>query len=145
MPSRDKLILLTGASGYIGGRLLDRLEASGRPVRCLTRRPEVMQGRVPPPTEVVEGDLLDRSSLGTAFEGVQIAYYLVHSMGGRGDFEVLDRRAAANFADVAKLAGVRQIVYLGGLGCGDDLSSHLASRHEVGRTLRTSRIPTVEL
>ena len=66
-------------------------------------------------------------------------------MGGRGDFEVLDRRAAANFADVARLAGVRQIVYLGGLGSGDDLSPHLASRHEVGRTLRTSRIPTVEL
>jgi len=145
MPSRDKLILLTGASGYIGGRLLDRLEASGRPVRCLTRRPEVMQGRVHPPTEVVEGDLLNRASLDTAFEGVQIAYYLVHSMGGRGDFEVLDRRAAANFADVARLAGVRQIVYLGGLGSGDDLSPHLASRHEVGHTLRTSRIPTVEL
>ena len=143
--SSDQIILLTGASGYIGGRLLRRLESSGRPVRCLTRRPEVMQGRVHPPTEVVEGDLLDRASLDTAFEGVQIAYYLVHSMGGGGDFEVLDRRAAANFADVARLAGVRQIVYLGGLGSGDDLSPHLASRHEVGRTLRTSRIPTVEL
>ena len=143
--SSDQIILLTGASGYIGGRLLHRLESSGRPVRCLTRRPEVMQGRVHPPTEVVEGDLLNRASLDTAFEGVQIAYYLVHSMGGRGDFEVLDRRAAANFADVARLAGVRQIVYLGGLGSGDDLSPHLASRHEVGRTLRTSRIPTVEL
>jgi uncharacterized protein YbjT (DUF2867 family) len=143
--SCDQIILLTGASGYIGGRLLHRLESSGRPVRCLTRRPEVMQGRVHPPTEVVEGDLLNRASLDTAFEGVQIAYYLVHSMGGRGDFEVLDRRAAANFADVARLAGVRQIVYLGGLGSGDDLSPHLASRHEVGRTLRTSRIPTVEL
>ena len=114
-------------------------------MRCLTRRPEILQGRVGPPTKVVEGDLLDRASLDAAFEGVQIAYYLVHSMGGPGDFEVLDRRAAANFADVARLAGVRQIVYLGGLGRGDDLSPHLASRQEVGRTLRASRIPTVEL
>jgi uncharacterized protein YbjT (DUF2867 family) len=104
-----------------------------------------MQGRVHPSTEVVEGDLLNHASLGTAFEGVQIAYYLVHSMGGRDDFEVLDRRAAANFADAAKLAGVRQIVYLGGLGRGEDLSPHLASRHEVGRVLRTSQIPTAEL
>ena len=114
-------------------------------MRCLTRRPEILQGRVGPPTKVVEGDLLDRASLNAAFEGVQIAYYLVHSMGGPGDFEDLDRRAAANFADVARLAGVRQIVYLGGLGRGDDLSPHLASRQEVGRTLRGSRIPTVEL
>src|SRR5205085_12088748 len=109
----DQVILLTGASGYIGGRLLRRLESSGRHVRCMTRQPEIMQGRVHPSTEVVEGDLLNRASLATAFEGVQSAYYLVHSMGGRGDFEVLDRRAAANFADAAKLAGVRQIVYLG--------------------------------
>jgi uncharacterized protein YbjT (DUF2867 family) len=138
-------ILLTGASGYIGGRLLRRLESSGHPVRCLTRRPELMQGRVPPPTEVVEGDLLDCASLGAAFEGVEIAYYLVHSMGGRGNYAALDRRAAANFGDIARLAGVRQIVYLGGLGRGDDLSPHLASRHEVGRILRNSRIPTVEL
>ena len=143
--SGDQLVLLTGASGYIGGRLLHGLESSGRRVRCLTRRPEIMQGRVGPATEIVVGDLLDRASLDAAFEGVQIAYYLVHSMGGPGDFEVLDRRAAANFADVARLAGVRQIVYLGGLGRGDDLSPHLASRQEVGRTLRASRIPTVEL
>jgi uncharacterized protein YbjT (DUF2867 family) len=145
MPTRDKPVLVTGGSGYVGGRLLGRLEASGYPVRCLTRRPEVMRGRIRPSTEVVEGDLLDRESLGTAFEGVQVAYYLVHSMGGRGDFEALDRRAAANFADLADRAGVRQIVYLGGLGRGDDLSRHLASRHEVGRILRTSRVPTIEL
>ena len=80
--SGDQLILLTGASGYIGGRLLHGLESPGRPVRCLTRRPEILQGRVGPPTKVVEGDLLDRTSLNAAFEGVQIAYYLVHSMGG---------------------------------------------------------------
>ena len=141
----DQTILLTGASGYIGGRLLHGLESSSRQVRCLTRRPEIMRGRVGPRTEVVDGDLLDRASLDDAFEGVHTAYYLVHSMGGPGDFEVLDRRAAANFAGVARLAGVRQIVYLGGLGRGGDLSPHLASRQEVGRTLRASRIPTVEL
>jgi uncharacterized protein YbjT (DUF2867 family) len=142
---RDETILLTGASGYIGGRLLHGLESSGRPVRCLTRRPEILQGRVGTATEVVEGDLLNRASLDTAFEGVHTAYYLVHSMGGPGDFEALDHRAAANFADAARLAGVRQIVYLGGLGSGDDLSPHLASRQDVGRVLRESRIPTVEL
>jgi uncharacterized protein YbjT (DUF2867 family) len=104
-----------------------------------------MRGRVHPPTKIVEGDLLDRASLDAAFEGVRVAYYLVHSMGSGGDFEVLDRRAAENFAECARLAGVRQIVYLGGLGGEDDLSPHLASRHEVGRTLRASGIPTVEL
>jgi len=139
-------ILLTGASGYIGGRLLHRLEVAGRPVRCLTRRPDVIRERVNPrTTEVVAGDVLERASLDAAFEGVATAYYLVHSMGATGDFGDLDRYAAINFADAARRAGVARIIYLGGLGDGDDLSPHLASRHEVGRLLRRSRIPTVEL
>ncbi|HEV2923455.1 MAG TPA: SDR family oxidoreductase [Solirubrobacteraceae bacterium] len=138
-------ILLTGASGYVGGRLLRRLEASRRPLRCLTRRPEVLRNRVKRGAEVVEGDVLDPSSLDPAFEGVHTACYLVHSMGGAEDFEELDRRAAANFAAAARTAGVAQIVYLGGLGGDADLSPHLASRHEVGRLLRQSGIPTVEL
>jgi uncharacterized protein YbjT (DUF2867 family) len=141
----DGLVLLTGASGYIGGRLLRRLEESGRPLRCLTRRPDVLRSRVAARTQVVAGDVLDRSSLDGAFRGVHTACYLVHSMGGEGDFEDLDRRAAANFADAARAAGVAQIVYLGGLGGSDDLSAHLASRHEVGELLRESGIPTVEL
>ena len=79
------------------------------------------------------------------FEGVDVAYYLVHSIGGKRDFEDLDRRAAANFARAAKSAGVRQIIYLGGLGHERDLSAHLASRHEVGALLRRSGIPLIEL
>jgi uncharacterized protein YbjT (DUF2867 family) len=141
----NRTILLTGASGYVGGRLLRRLEASSRPLRCLTRRPHLLRDRVQPQTEVVEGDVLDRASLAAAFQGVHTACYLVHSMGGAGDFEELDRRAAINFAEAARAAGVKQIVYLGGLGRDDDLSPHLASRHEVGRLLRDHGVPTVEL
>jgi len=138
-------ILLTGASGYVGGRLLRRLEASRRPLRCLTRRPDGLRDRIGPHTEVVEGDVLDRASLDAALQNVHTAYYLVHSMGSDGDFEALDRRAAGNFAAAAKAAGVAQIVYLGGLGADDHLSAHLASRHEVGRLLRGGGVPTVEL
>lgn len=141
----DRSIMITGASGYVGGRLLHRLEGSSRPLRCLTRRPDVLRHRVGSHTEVVEGDVLDRASLDTAFQGIHTAYYLVHSMGGGGDFEELDRRAALNFAEAARAAGVAQIVYLGGLGDDDDLSPHLASRHEVGRLLRGGGVPTVEL
>jgi uncharacterized protein YbjT (DUF2867 family) len=127
--------MITGASGYVGGR----------PLRCLTRRPDALRDRVGPDTDVVEGDVLDRGSLDTAFQGIHTAYYLVHSMGGDGDFEELDRRAALNFAEAARAAGVAQIVYLGGLGDDADLSPHLASRHEVGRLLRDHGVPTVEL
>jgi uncharacterized protein YbjT (DUF2867 family) len=142
--SRDT-ILLTGATGYIGGRLLHRLEGADRRVRCLTRRPEALVGRVGPSTQVVAGDLLDRESLAAALSGVRTAYYLVHSMGAPGDFEELDRRAAINFARAARDAGVGRMVYLGGLGSGDDLSAHLASRHEVGDILRNSGVATIEL
>ena len=139
-------ILIAGASGYIGGRLLRQLEMSGRSVRCVTRRPDAVQDRVSSrATRVVRGDVLDRESLDPAFEGVTTAYYLVHSMGGADSFRDLDRRAAINFADAAKCAGVGRIVYLGGLGRGDDLSPHLASRQEVGRLLRATGVPTVEL
>jgi uncharacterized protein YbjT (DUF2867 family) len=139
-------ILIAGASGYIGGRLLRRLEEAGRPVRCLTRRADVLQDRVSSPaTQVVKGDVLDRASLDPAFAGVRTAYYLVHSMGSADSFVDLDRRAAINFADAAKSAGVAQIIYLGGLGRGEELSPHLASRHEVGRLLRATGVTTVEL
>jgi uncharacterized protein YbjT (DUF2867 family) len=144
-PASDRRILLTGASGYVGGRLLSRLEGSGRPLRCLTRRPDLLRDRVRPQTEVVEGDVLARASLDVALSGVHTACYLVHSMGGAGNFEELDRRAAINFAEAASAVGVGQIIYLGGLGRDDDLSPHLASRHEVGRLLRSCGVPTVEL
>src|SRR6202051_4760722 len=139
------LVLLTGASGYIGGRLLKELEKAGWPVRCLARRPDFLRSRVAASTEVIKADCLDRSSLVPAMAGVQTAYYLVHSMGSSGKFEQEDREAAQNFADVARDSGVRRIVYLGGLGNQDKaLSAHLRSRHEVADILRSSEIPTIE-
>jgi len=143
--SASETVLLTGASGYIGGRLLHRLEAQGRhPLRCMTRRPSALAGRTADQTEVVAGDVLEPESLAAAMYGVWTAYYLVHSMGAPGDFEELDRVAASNFAAAARRAGVRRIVYLGGLGDGCHLSSHLASRQEVGEILRASGVPTIE-
>jgi uncharacterized protein YbjT (DUF2867 family) len=139
------LTLVTGASGYVGGRLVPELERRGHRVRCLARRPEHVRPRVGAATEVVAGDLLDPASLQAALAGVEAACYLVHSMGSRGDFEAEDRQAAANFAAAARAAGVRRIVYLGGLGHEPGLSRHLRSRQEVGRILRESGVPTIEL
>ena len=137
------LIALTGATGYVGGRLLHALEARGERVRCLSRRPESLSARVGPGTEVVPGDVLRPKTLRPALEGVDTAYYLIHSMGGGGSFAEADRKAAAAFGRVALETEVRKIVYLGGLGQ-DDLSEHLASRHEVGDVLRKSGVPTIE-
>jgi uncharacterized protein YbjT (DUF2867 family) len=139
------LVLLTGASGYIGARLLRALEKGGRPVRCLARRPEIVAPRVAPPTEVVKGDCLDPASLPPAMAGVHTAYYLVHSMGSSGEFEQEDRDAAQNFAEAARAAGIKRIVYLGGLGNqSQELSAHLRSRHEVAEILRSSGVPIIE-
>lgn len=138
------LRLLTGASGYVGGRLLSVLEAAGCPVRCLARRPENLSGRVAASTEVVQGDVLAPETLRPAMANVGVAYYLVHSMASADDYAEKDRNAAEAFAAAARDAGVRRIVYLGGLGRGD-LSPHLASRQEVGRILRGSGVETVEL
>ena len=140
-----ELVLLTGGTGYVGGRLLQELERQGVPVRCLARRPEALAARVADTTEVVQGDVLDRDSLQSAMRGVSTAYYMVHSMGDEGDFEKLEAEAARNFGEAARAAGVERIIYLGGLGSGDDLSAHLRSRQEVGRILRDSGVPTVEL
>jgi uncharacterized protein YbjT (DUF2867 family) len=137
-------VLLTGATGYVGGRLLRKLEESERPVRCMTRRPEALLGRVGERTEVVHGDILEPSSLRAALAGITTAYYLVHSMAASGPFDEADRRGAESFAAAARDSGVRRIVYLGGLGADEKLSAHLASRHEVGRILRESGVPTVE-
>jgi uncharacterized protein YbjT (DUF2867 family) len=139
------LVLLTGATGYIGGRLLKTLERTGKRVRCLARRPEFLEPRVAPGTEVVKGDCLDQGSLVPALAGVQAAYYLVHSMGSAGKFEEEDRQAAHNFAMSSRQAGVRRIIYLGGLGAEDrSLSAHLRSRQEVADILRSSGVPTIE-
>src|SRR5450631_1982140 len=139
------LVLLTGASGYIGGRLLKALERAGWPVRCIARRPDFLRPRVDLLTEVVQADCLDRSSLAPSMAGVHTAYYLVHSMGSPGQFDKEDRQAAQNFADVARESGIRRIIYLGGLGNEDQaLSAHLRSRHEVANILRSSGILTIE-
>jgi uncharacterized protein YbjT (DUF2867 family) len=137
-------ILLTGATGYIGGRLLNALVERHYNVRCLARHPQYLAARVNPAVEIVKGDLLDSISLTAALQGIDTAYYLVHSMASGGSFESQDRTAAQNFADAAKQAGLRRIVYLGGLGEGDDLSAHLRSRQEVGEVLRASGVPTIE-
>ena len=140
------LILLTGGSGYVGGRLIPLLEQQGVKLRCLARNPEKMLSRVQPGTEIVQGDVLDPASLDRAFQSVHTAFYLVHLMSGSKDFEKEDRQAALKFAGAAKKAGVRRIIYLGGLGDDADpkLSPHLRSRHEVGRILRDSGVETIE-
>ena len=136
-------VLLTGATGYIGGLLLPRLVAGGRRVRCLVRRPE--RERFGAGVEVVQGDCLDESSLHAAMAGIDVAYYLVHSMASPGRFEDLDRQAALTFGAAAAAAGVKRIIYLGGLGEeGDALSQHLRSRRETGDALRESGVPVVE-
>ncbi len=139
-------MLLTGASGYVGGRLIPLLEQQPVKLRCLARSPEKLRSRVNESTEIVRGDVLDAPSLDEALRGVHTAYYLVHLMSGPKDFEKEDRQAATNFAQSAEKACVRRIIYLGGLGDDADpkLSPHLRSRHEVGRILRGSGVETVE-
>src|SRR5690349_15480795 len=110
----DRSVLLTGATGYIGGRLLRRFEQRGRAVRCLVRQPARL-GPTRSTTEVLQGDCLDEATLDRALTGIDTAYYLVHSMATSRDFVDADRRAAENFGRAAASAGVRRIVYLGGL------------------------------
>ena len=98
---------MTGASGYVGGRLVAALESAGRHVRCVTRRPELAAGRFGSGTEVVAGDVLDADSMRRAMAGVGLAYYLVHSLGSRGHFEQEEERAARSFVAAAQDAGVR--------------------------------------
>ncbi|MFC4147026.1 SDR family oxidoreductase [Micromonospora mangrovi] len=140
--------LVTGATGYIGGRLAPRLLAEGHTVRCLARTAGRLRD-VPwaSRTEIAEGDLRKPETLPAAFDGVEVAYYLVHSLGQEG-FEAADREAATNFATAARAAGVRRIVYLGGPEPKKDggvPSPHLRSRAEVGRILLASGVPTVVL
>jgi uncharacterized protein YbjT (DUF2867 family)/tetratricopeptide (TPR) repeat protein len=145
-PPRPGRILVTGATGYVGGRLVRALERRGWPVRCLARQPAILAPRVRASTEVVAGDAVRDEGLDVALRDIDTAYYLIHSLGGGRGFEEADRRAARNFAAAARAAGVSRIIYLGGLvDESRDLSPHLRSRVEVGRLLRDSGVPVIEL
>ncbi|MCU0962780.1 MAG: SDR family oxidoreductase [Pirellulaceae bacterium] len=138
-------VLVVGATGYVGGRLLPLLEQRHVQLRCLARRPEYLRPHVAATTELIAADVLDANSLAPALAGVDTAFYLVHSMGAGRAFEEQDRHAAENFARAAREAGVRRIIYLGGLGDESvELSPHLRSRHEVGRILRSAGCQVVE-
>lgn len=136
------MILLTGATGYVGGHLLSTLMSRDIPVRCLSRNIE----RLPAPARAmaIQGDIRNSEALRTAMQGVGTAYYLVHSMTEDGDFSDIERQSARGFAGAARDAGVRRIIYLGGLGRGAGLSKHLASRQEVGDILRETGVPVIE-
>ena len=137
-------ILLTGATGYVGGRLLPLLLERESDIRCLTRRPDGLESTLDQ-TEVAVGNLLDADSLRDALKDVHTAFYLVHSMGSTDDFETMDRRAAENFAAECTRQNVKRIIYLGGLGNPDHkLSKHLRSRQEIGDILRTSTANVLE-
>lgn len=141
-------ILVTGATGYIGGRLVPQLLEAGHQVRCVIRVPTLLDLRPwRDRVEVVTGDVLDLESLKSAASGCDAAFYLVHSMAGGSGFEERDRLGAANFRDAADAADLRRIVYLGGMGPRHEtkLSRHLASRHEVGRVLASGSTPVTEL
>ncbi|MFI6035897.1 SDR family oxidoreductase [Streptomyces sp. NPDC051315] len=147
---RAPLCLVTGATGYIGGRLVPELLAAGYRVRCLARSPERLRDHPwAGEAEVVRGDVTDAASVAEAMAGVEVAYYLVHALGTGEDFEDTDRRAARIFGSRARAAGVRRVVYLGGLtppGVPErELSPHLRSRAEVGRILLGSGVPTTVL
>ncbi len=144
--ANDPVVLLAGASGYVGGRLIPLLEQQAVVLRCLARTPHKLRPLVKETTQIAQGDVLEPASLNEAMQGVHTCYYLVHLMSGSRDFEKDDRTAATNFAQAAMKAGVRRIIYLGGLGDDADpeLSPHLRSRHEVGKILRDSSVETIE-
>lgn len=134
------MIAVAGSTGYIGGLLCMRLREEGQEVRALARHPERARGLKEAGCEVVRADVLEPETLGPALAGADVAYYLVHSMGrgSGGDFAERDQRGAENFAAAAASAGVKRIVYLGGLGEG---SKHLDSRHQTAEALRRAEVP----
>ncbi|MFT5222364.1 MAG: hypothetical protein ACI867_000663 [Glaciecola sp.] len=140
-------VLITGASGYIGGRLVPELLAQGHDVRCLARTPSKLDDNDwREQVEVVQGDVSDPISTRASLEGIDAAYYLVHSIGEGPDWETFESTCATVFRDACDDAGVGQIIYLGGLGQDDEeLSAHLTSRHVVGDILGAGATPCTEL
>ena len=145
-PENPPLILVTGATGYIGGRLVPRLLEQGYRIRCLVRDASRLQGRSwQNAVEVVEGDVLQPDTLVPAMQGVQAAYYLVHSLGGGSGFHQRDLNAAGNFGAAARAARMERIIYLGGLAEDSPaLSEHLRSRQQTGDSLRSAGVPVTE-
>jgi len=138
------MILVTGATGYVGGRLVPRLLEGGHNVRCLARDASRLKNRWNG-VEIFQGDVLDEESLNKALKGIETAYYLIHSMGGDNEFSKTDIIAAENFARAAENQNVKRIIYLGGLVSTDEnLSKHLSSRLQTGETLRKFSIPVTE-
>jgi uncharacterized protein YbjT (DUF2867 family) len=140
-------VLVTGASGYIGRQLADKLSVAGHVVTCMVRNAARPPQLLSPRIKFVEADALHAETLPPALNGIDVAYYLIHSMSGRVEgFESRDRQAAHNFAIAAKQCGVRRVIYLGGLAAGTGtVSAHLKSRHETGAVLRQFGPPLVEL
>jgi len=139
-------ILILGATGYIGRKLLPRLLNKGHSVRVLVRNPDKLPQEISNKVDITTGDVLKPDSLEGTFDGIDIAYYLVHSMGaGESKFESLDEKAAKNVSQAASKAGTGRMIYLGGLGdSDDDLSPHLESRQKVGHILREGSVPVTE-
>lgn len=139
-------ILVTGATGYVGGRLVPQLLDRGHTVRCMVRDPARLRGRSwAERVDIVSGDVLEAVTLGPALDGIEVAYYLVHSLGAGRDFHDRDLRAARAFGEAAAAAGVARIVYLGGLGdAAGALSEHLRSRHDTGAALSAAGVPVTE-
>ena len=143
VPAGTRLVF--GASGYIGSNLVPALVAAGYRVRASARNVEVLEARGWDEVDLVQADALDVDSLRDALAGVDTAYYLVHSMAAGRDFAAIDRQAAGNFARAAADAGVRRIVYLGGLIPPNPRSQHLLSRAETGEVLRSFPVPVTEI
>lgn len=143
---RDSLVLVTGATGYIGGRLVPRLLELGHRVRCLVRDPSRLEGRPwHDDVEIMAGDVLQPESLTAAMQDVVVVYYLIHSLGSGADFNARDLTAARNVSRAAKSAGVGRIIFLGGLAQESaDLSEHLRSRQLTGDELRKAGVPVTE-
>ena len=140
--------LVTGASGYIGGRLVPELLGAGHGVRCMARDPGKLADRPwSDAIEIARADVADPAAVRDALRGIHVAYYLIHSLGTGASFEQSDRDAASTFAAAARAAGIRRIVYLGGIisGAPGELSPHLRSRAEVGDILLASGVPTAAL
>ncbi|MHC4121175.1 MAG: SDR family oxidoreductase [Planctomycetota bacterium] len=144
--SDASLLLVTGATGYVGGQLIPRLLKKGYTVRVLVRDSSKLAGKSwSPKVQVSVGDVLEPDTLGPALSGVDVAYYLIHSMTGGPDFAQRDLTAARNFGQAAKAAGIKRVIYLGGLGTtSEKLSEHLRSRQEIGKELRRHDISVTE-